>query len=562
MSLSAPWALLAAALAAPLVIGYLTRRRNVRKVVPSAILFRAIVADETTSRRALAKPQHRVSLILAVLALLAAVFALAAPTLSSGAPGRYIFVLDTSASMATVGDGSPRSRLSRAVDELETFASGLDPRDEVALVVSGAEATVQLGLTTDHARAVELARAARPGGPGGGDSTALRIADAMCGDDSNAAIIVLSDGAGFSSRTTRCPLWYVPVGGLAPQNLGITALSAREADALGLAEVFVAVTSTYAAPREIEVALELDGSLLEVVAMRVAANGSAERLVRLALPPGDQLTARIVGVMDSLPLDDVATAPVQSGGRVRALLITDRDASFMAEALRLHPRVDLEVVRSADLTADGAIAYDLAVVEDGVADPHTLPPARRVLALGVPATGFGVGVGKPVTEPEVIRWDFEAPLFRFIDFGHLHILGGHHVAVPEGGHSLVDTAGGSIAATARADGRDIVVTGFSLDDSDMVLRIAFPNFVANVVEWAAPIGRRGGPDAAGDGNVLSAEESRAQTTPTIGTGARDGFPKAVRAGAPPWRFLVAIAIGLLMLEWLLPAFARRRRRSR
>lgn len=556
MSLANPWALALLGLALPVVAAYLHRRRRTPLRVPSAILLRVIAGQTTPKSRAMAKPRHLLSLLLVLLALLGLVTALVDLQREDEQPRNYIVVLDTSASMGATAPGDDETRLQDAVRRLEEAVGRLGQQDRVALVTAAEQAVVRVGLTEDHARVVEVARAQEPAGTSEGAGPALRIADAMCRANERAQVVLLSDGVGVSVPSTRCPVEHVPVGRLGP-NVGINALSVREADALGLAEIYLAVSSDREAPSEIEVELLLDDQLMEVVPLDLPAEGEVKRLLRVPLPPGRRVTAQLKDAdrgrgKDLLALDDVAWAPRRLGGRVRALLVTGTRLSFTAEALRLHPRVDLSVIGPHDETP--AERFDLVVLE--TARPvAALPEAPHVVVLGTSAADLGVAVAEPAVEgAEIVRWSFDDPLFRFVSFDEVQVPKADVLAVGEGQTALIDSDRGPLAVVARAEGREVLAFGFVPHESDFVLRVGFVNLVANLVEWAAP------PPPAAEGEeaeafALPAIESHVDPPPQISGTTRGEWSGPVRSHMALWRLLAWLAAGLLALEWLLPAAA-------
>lgn len=552
MNLGQPWAFALAALAIPVVLAYLHRRRRTPLRVPSAILMRAIAGQATPSSRAVAKPRHLLSLLLVLLALAGLVTALVDLQRDDEQPRNYIVVLDTSASMGATAPGDPTTRLQQAVARLEESVARLGQQDRVALVTAADGAVVRVGLTEDHARVLEVARAQVPAGSSDGAVAALRIADAMCHANEHAAVVLLSDGVGVSTPTTRCAIEHVPVGRLGP-NAGINALSVREADALGLAEVYLAVTSDRDAPSELEVELSVDGMLLEVVPLDLPAEGEVKRLLRVPMPPGRRVTAQLrdQGV-DLLAADDTAWAPRRLGGRVRTLLVTETRLSFTAEALRLHPRVDLSVVGPTDQTPSES--FDLVVLEAARA-AVALPETTHVVVLGAPAADLGVAVRKPgVTGAEIVRWSFDDPLFRFVSFDEVQVPKADVLEVGEGQTALVDSDQGPLAVMAGTAERKVLAFGFLPHETDFVLRVGFVNLVANLVEWAAP------PPPTVEGEeaeafALPAAESRIDPPSQVAGTARGEFSGPVRTQMTPWRLLAWLAAAMLALEWLLPALA-------
>ncbi|MBL4689222.1 MAG: VWA domain-containing protein, partial [Nannocystaceae bacterium] len=483
MNPAQPLAIALAALALPLIAAYLHRRRRTPKTVPSAMLFRIIAGPQTPTSRAMAKPRHLLSLLLVLLALAGLIAALADLEREGEQPRAYVVVLDTSTSMGTRSVSDDRTRLEIGVEHLALSLSRLGPQDRVALVTTGADTQVRIGFTEDHAHLLEVARTLVPSGTSDASVSALRIADAMCRATQDAAIVLISDGVGVRAPSTHCPIEHVAVGRVGP-NVGISALSVREADALGLAEVYLAVTADRDAEGQVDVAIELDGHLMDVVSIDVPASGEAKKLHRIALPPGRRVSARLDNVVaDTLAADNIAWTPRRIGGRVRVLLISTTRLSFTAVALRLHPRVDLTVIGPFDTVPDPS--YDLIILEAPRAASE-LPEGAHILTLGLDAVDFGVVSSGAVQDPEIVRWDFDSPLFRSVTFDRIQLPVSRVFQPAEGQTAIVDSAAGTIAVATQWEGREVIAFGFSPHASDFVLRVGFVNLVANAVEWATP----------------------------------------------------------------------------
>ncbi|MCA9650044.1 MAG: VWA domain-containing protein [Myxococcales bacterium] len=551
MNLAQPWALALAALALPVVAAYFHQRRKTPLRVPSAMLFRVIAGQTSPRSRSMARPRHLLSLLLVLLALAGLVAALVDLQRDEEQPRNYIVVLDTSASMGATAIGDDRTRLEDAIERLEDAVGRLGQQDRVALITAADRAIVRVGLSEDHPRVLEVAREQVPAGTSEGAPAALRIADAMCRANEHAAVVLLSDGVGVSAPSTECPIEHVPIGRIGP-NVGISALSVREADALGLAEVYLAVASDLDEAKEIEVELLLDDELAEVVPLDLPAAGEAKRLLRIPLPPGRRLTAKLRDVgSDVLAADDVAWAPRRLGNRVRALLVTDSRLSFTAEALALHPRVDLSVIGPNDETP--AESFDLVVLE-AERSAAALPPTTHVVAMGVPAGELGmVAKTAEVENPEIVRWSFDDPLFRFVSFDEVQVPRATIFEVGEGQTAIIDSDQGPVAVAGASEGRQVVAFGFLPHESDFVLRVGFVNLMANLVEWAAPPLATDGEGA--ESFALPAIESHIDPPPQISGTTRGEFTGPVRTRMAAWRLLAWLAIALLAIEWLLPAAA-------
>lgn len=546
MSPSAPLFLALGLLAIPIAAAYLHRQRRKKQQVSSALLFRVIAGQNTPTKRALAKPRHLVSLVLVLIALVSMVAATADFRRETAKPRDWVVVLDTSASMGATVLGTDRSRLDEAREALADALASMGPGDRVALVTAGDATAVQIGLTEDHGKIAALAAEATADGSSQALPRALAIADAMAhGED--AEIVLITDGVGVSLPAMKRAPQVHTVGSAGP-NLGINALAVREADALGLAEVFLSVTSNVGADREVEVVLEVDDTVVEVLPLTVPSRSAVESLHRVALPEGKRVKATLQNHGDDvLAVDDVASTPRAEGERVKVVLVTRTRVSFTAEALRLHPRVDLRILGPFD--AAPSDPADLLILE---ADYRAgaLPPANAVLALGIDPTPLGVERGPSVPAPDIMRWSFDDPLFRFVDLESIELPRAHTLRLSDGMRSMLDCEQGPLAVQFDTETQHVVAFGFAPHDSDLVLRVGFVNLIANAIEWAAPAAPED--PSVLPPQVLPATESRLDPVRAIPGALHGDFADRAPAQRPLWRSLAWIALALLVLEGLLP----------
>ncbi|MFT7521650.1 MAG: hypothetical protein ACI9MC_003801, partial [Kiritimatiellia bacterium] len=258
MSLVTPIALGLLVLVIPVLWAFLARRRTKRRVVSSVLLLK-VVASSRSTRRVSLNVRHWVSLLLVLFALLAMLVALAEPRLGDARPGRILIVLDTSSSMAATS--SSGTRLSEALRLLEgRLAMGL-PGDRAALITASSASRLRLGLTTDLARVLRVAQSVRPGGSGDAVVAALELADSLCADPESDEIVLLSDGSGIVLPELTCDVSFTSVG-VPDDNVGISTLTARRADGLGLSEVLIGVDHVGRQSRSIEVELRADDRLV------------------------------------------------------------------------------------------------------------------------------------------------------------------------------------------------------------------------------------------------------------------------------------------------------------
>lgn len=487
--MTALWALL---LDIPVVAAYLVRSRVQRRTVSSLTIFR-VLQDQVEVKRRFAVPHGWLSLLM----VLAALTALVGSLLETAPPRDVAVVFDHSASMAA------GHRMTEATEHLDTLLDGLQPRDRVALLDHTGRILVP--LTADHDAVRDHAATLAP--TGNAREGALDIAHAV------GEVVLIGDG-GVPGEAL-----HLSVGRDAP-NHGLVAVGARRTDGLGGVEVQAQVLN--ASDEDALIPVQI-GGLREGLFVPA---GEQVGLTR-TLDDADEVLVQIEGD-DSLQADDVVTVTLAPLTTAKVLLVTARPESFLASALRVHPRADLRVAE-----AWTAGDWDLVVYE-GIAGPLD----GRTASFGVPAAHFGL-TGREVTRPELIRWSFEDPALRFVELDSVKVLRAEELS--GAGEALLETETGALAVRVEDD----LVVGFGLTDTDLPLRLAFVNLVANLVDEAAPA--MAPPVFEG---VLSAQETRLNPV-ARGEAPVVGSPFGV------WRIALVLALVLLLAEAALPWIRRR-----
>ena len=500
-----PWFLLLGLLAVPVIAAFLNKRRVVERTVPSLVLLRQLQAEEVTRRR-FAIPNNLLALLLYLLALAGVVFASADPVIPENEPRTLILVMDTSASMGAIEDGATETRFARGVKDVrEKILPALQGRDRVGLIVAGATHEVVLEPTRDRERLDASLEKLALGGLTQTLPDALSLAEAICRHEKRGEIILVSDMAIAETLAMpeKCDTSVVSVGEDAG-NLAISELAVREADTLGLLEVYVEILNTGEKDAQVSVDLALDGVLAEVLPLTIPAGGQTGRVITFEAPEGDLVTAKLRAEKgNALAADDTAHAARHRAPKAKVLVIAEKPGSFAGVALSLHRRVELQTIKPGDKVPAGR--WDLLLFEDAPQQAlvESIPKDVRIAVLGADPTAFGMKRAKKQERPMISWWDFQDPLFQFVDLDAVEV----HTAMPivlEDGVDALMRAGAEHALMARTEweGRQVLALGFRPSESDFVLRIAFANFVANLVAWSGALERTAPPLRVRVGEVI------------------------------------------------------------
>lgn len=555
LSFAAPLFLWTLGLLPVIVVLHFIRARRVRRRVAALFLWRR--AQQAAQRQRRFAPTW---LLLAQLLFVGlASLALARPQWGGGAAPDRIIVIDASASMAA--RDAQGDRFGRAKAVAGELLSGAG---RVAIVRAGLDARVVAPLTSDRSVLRGAIAALEPGDRTADLDRALNLAAAI------------EPGAEVNLITDRPPPGgSVRYHGVAADGLNV-GISAFE---LGIQQAYIGIVSNSAGPVQVALSLTSDGSPVASGEVLVPAGGVGSMTFPLDDVAGIYQARITPPDGDALALDDVAYA----GSRViQAVLDTPNEA--LVKALGALPGVSL---RTTALAA--TVQADLHVLVR--TSSEGLEPGAYIV--------FAPAAAEP--EFETIRgWDRADPLLRFVDLGDV-VVGLDAGRVPwqdgEGWRVLATTGDLEPVLRVKDEGGSLILqAAFHPDQSDLVLRAAFPALMANFVRkvrgdaqlelgQALPAGavfRAVGTSGSSEGqgtperwalkpgiyevgqttylaSLLSASESRLPV-PVAGAAGTD-VPAAPRAGAASAAtgssfrafglVLVGLALAALVAEWLL-----------
>jgi hypothetical protein len=531
-------------LAVPLVIAlHFIRTRRRKETVSALFLWQ--------QAREVAQQKRRFSaswlLLLQLLFVCLAALALARPSLMVEAPVDRVFIIDASASMAARdGDGV---RLDKARAEAEAL---LRESGRVALIRAGLDATVVETFSDDNRRIRHALQDFVAVDPRSDLQRGLELAEAIAPE---AVLHVFSD----ASLPSGSQAVFHYLGGDA-QNVGISAFELRGQEA------FISVVGNNPRPEEVNLRLERDNSLVAETTVRVSATSPADVLLATGGEPGFYRARLEAPAWDALELDNVAYAGS------RALRVLQAPPSQTVErALRALPGVaDVRVVES---LPENTAGYDVVVIVG--ATPQSLPPGRYLIfAPQRPSPSYR----------SIIDWDRSDPLLRFVDLtGVVVAEGGESRPLPEAPWrtmAQLDSLAPAIERVASPE-LEVVFLNFHPSQTDLVNRTAFPILLYNIFEAfrgedRLALGSLLPPDErvlvngvetsreraltpgvytmAGRSysvSLLSAEETRLPPAAVVETAPLPEAPEASPQPLETALWLVALALLLLLGEWLL-----------
>jgi len=489
MSLLAPAGMFFAAALPVVIVFYLLKRRRTTRLVSSTLLWQKFLA-ETQANAPFQKLRHNWLLILQLLLLALVVLALARPFLGgTSKPTRIkVLILDASASMQAT-DEKP-SRFEKARAEALKLVDGLRDGERMMVLQAGASTEVKQSATSDKVALRRALEACTPTDGRARITEALEMAAAFTfekrGEDTVASgeIHLISDGAlgslgSFENK--NLPLVFHLVGQRA-ENLGIIHLDVRaNPDNAAQRAVFATVAnfSTNALSSELE--LRFEEQIVEARTVKLEPKQKLPLVFTVNQPRDGIFTLRLT-TADDLPVDNQASVVSLLPQPVKVLLVS-RGNRFLERALRAVGNVELSTVQNLTATVPGT---DVLVLDD------VLPaawPEGNVLAIHTVVTNLFTNWSR-VEAPAIVDWKGTHPVLRSVSFDNVQVAEAHAVKPPPWAVPLVESQQTPLVLAGEHGRQRIVWVGFDTLQSTWPLRVSFPIFVANAVEWLNPAAAR------------------------------------------------------------------------
>ena len=241
--------------------------------------------------------------------------------------------------------------------------------------------------------------------------------------------------------------------------------------------VFVAIANFYTNELKGDLELRFEGDLVQVKSVELGATNTVP-IVFVAPQTKDGVFTVRLNVDDLLAADNEASAVSLLPQPIRVLLVS-RGNRFLEKALRGLPNVELS---TSPTVSDTANSFDLVVLDD-IGAP--VLPRPNLMLFHIGHTNL-FPTWDTIKTPPIVDWKNTHPLLRFVNFDNVQVGETLTVKAPAWGVSLVESPQTPLLVAGELDQRRVVWVGFDPLQSTWPLRISFPIFIANAVDWLNP----------------------------------------------------------------------------
>jgi hypothetical protein len=532
---------------------YQVEGRRIDRLVPYLKLFEGD-SSRADAARWYRRIRHPLSLIvqLGLLALLATTLVMREPRQVAGRPVIWLVDVGIDASERGAPSGAPTRRTlltGKVLQRVDELREGTP----VSLIAAGGAPELLVGPTEDKVKLQHAASQLEAQDASANLGAGLMLARRL-GYPSRADVVFFGDQhslGGLLSETESRHLRVdsIPTQG-ATSGLSIQSFAARRYP-LGAGQFEVILSVRSADPGPVMVRATLSAAALP------GAEESPLEVAQFLAQPGKETThtfARVSGARDAIVCkvervdgaferllrDNVARAVLPREPRVRVLVVGE-ESLFLTAALLATANVEVEHIAAADYPPPEDLPEPWALTIFRQVAPARAQKGGAFLFLGSTGPGLPVKEGPAQRMFGIDEADRRHRLFRFFDPYDTQVLSGHSLVPGPLDRTLARTGSRPLVVEGEREEGPFISVGFAPEDSDMILRSAFPLLIRGVLEelvagesseWLVP-GR------AGETAILRTDEAPGRTFELVGPlGERRVQRRSVspRGGRVTWTF--------------------------
>jgi len=462
-----------------IILFYLLKQQYSEQKVSSLYLWQEAV-KELEASTPWQKLKKNLLMILQITGALLMVFALSDPFITTGGKGakNVVIVIDTSMSMQAV-DVKP-SRFEAAKKLALDYLEKLEPDAQVTLISMGSEAVLEENMSRDKSRiSGKLKGLAVTNGREDFEGV-LRIINSLWEIDPDTKVVFFSDyhyEAGSENDSMHENIELITVNGKGA-NYAITLMSHTTLED-GSISLLTVISNFSDKDETLPLSLYVDGKVADAREVRVKARDKTNVYWNKISGSARTLECRIEK-KDPLEADNRAWTVINRSEKAKVLLITQGN-QFLERFLKLVDNVDLYKGSVEDINE--LKGFDLYVLDGDSIPVDKLPHDGNIIIFN-PRPSDIIPVKGEVAFPTFEKSEHE--VFEYVKDYDFSIYKSKVFNVPAWGEEVLASNEGTLAFAGELDKRRILVFGFDLHNTDMVLKTAFPIVMTNAMEWLLP----------------------------------------------------------------------------
>jgi len=450
----------------PIVIMYLLKKQHQDLYISSNYLWQRAIKD-IEANRPWQKLKKNLLLILQLIIFTLLALSLAKPYIFSErlGDGNLVIVIDTSASMQT--NYEKKTRLEVAKDEAKAIIDNLSPESYVTLISMDKGPRIIASNTNDKNLLKSRLSSIKASDSSDNIGETLSLLRAIVKEEDGTKIILYTDKPvvhdinNLMIKTVTSPALNIAI-----DNIGH---SYRD-DSIN---ILVTVTNYSDRLLSSDLIIYGDNNILDIKDIELE-GGESKDIYFSNLPTNISIITAELDTEDDFLADNLRYHVINKNEINRVLLASETNV-FLEKAISISEGIEL--YKTKDVLED-LTGYDLYVFDSKL--PKDLPKDGSIVIFN-PSSSTDFNTKDLINTGELKFYEDE--LFRYVDLD-FYIRQVKTLDVPNWALPIMEVNGEVVGIKGQRENQRFVVLGFDLRDTDLPLRIDFPIFIQNILDYS------------------------------------------------------------------------------
>jgi len=370
-----------------------------------------------------------------------------------------------------------KSRFALAQKAAMKLIGQIKSEDRMMIISAGSRPVIETTFTQNKSKLSKTIKFLKSLDSGTNMREALVLGISSLKNYKDGKIILLSDGCFEQTGNLGSnipPVSFISFGE-SSHNIAITGMSLRNnIFSPEERELLAEITNFSEYKKDFLLELYLDKELVD--AHKISIEPGKRKWELFSINYSQGLLMLKADIKDSLPMDNVAYGVISAPVPMRVLLVTEGNV-FIEHLLTLVSGVKSQVINPKDYIPGGD--FDLVIFDGG--KPSEIGKGNFIF-LGSNISTESIKIKGEIENPVIFSWEKEHPVMRFVDFSDIRLARAFDIETTNS-KILMESRETPLICTIVEKNLKGLFMGFSLYDSDMVLKPAFPIFFFNAIQW-------------------------------------------------------------------------------
>lgn len=452
----------------PLILMYLLKKQHEDVVLSSNYLWNKMLKD-IEANKPWQRLRNNLLFILQMLLIILIVLALARPHIFKGSmtSENLIIVLDKSASMKNK-DATGTTRFQRAKDEIESLIKNSKAETKTTIISMDKKATIEINSSSDKGALKKKLSAIEVNDSSDNIKDTISLVKSLVKDKASSDIIF------FTDKSIKSDIENLSVSKMDEKgsNVSIDNLSYTKGDESVTA--LITVTNHSSMEQSFDLSIYGDDTILDVEEVALKAEESQDIYFE-NLDKSINILKSEIDIEDSLEEDNTRLAVINSEAIKKLLIVSEGGNIFLEKAIGVTENI--EVYKSNEDPPEDLKGYD-AYIFDGKL-PENLPKDGNIVMFN-PNSNALFKVSKAEKNGEITLSDDELFKYLGLDF---YIDKTNIIEEAKWLRPILKLNDKTLVGKGVVDNQKMVVIAFDIRDTDLPLKMDFPIFMQNILDY-------------------------------------------------------------------------------